>query len=148
MVEGYNAVGSLRRSSELVKGSWWRVFGIGLVLWILVTLISQMPPSILTAILGAIMGRDPVIVQILESGLVIVLFIITIPIALIDTTLLYFDLRIRKKAFDIEMMAKNVHGVIICPTGQRESDSQARFFKPVVLGSRQILQQRQTFNNL
>jgi len=47
--------------------------------------------------------------KILISNLVtLILTIVAIPINMTGQTLLYFDLRIRKEAFDIEVMASNL----------------------------------------
>jgi len=44
-VEGYRAVTSLRRSMELVRGSWWRVFGILLLLIFMVCVFGVIFPQ-------------------------------------------------------------------------------------------------------
>ena len=123
MVEGYNAKGAMSRSRQLVERSWWRVFGIEAVLWILTFLIAFIPVFGLGKLLGTLIETTQLMTSILE----IALTIITTPILLIGTTLLYFDLRIRKEAFDIEMMARNIHSVIVCPKCGRQSDSQVKF---------------------
>src|SRR5205085_6541713 len=48
VLERKGAFAALSRSGELVRGSWWRVFGIGLVLFLLT--------AILQAALGGIVG--------------------------------------------------------------------------------------------
>ena len=108
MVEGHSAKSSLSRSSDLVKGTWWRVFGITTVLWILTFFIVQILPSGLNLILTVVFGPGHAAIPIVAMILGLVVNIISTPIMLIGVTLLYFDLRIRKEAFDIEMMAKNL----------------------------------------
>ncbi|GHH35335.1 hypothetical protein GCM10018773_09020 [Streptomyces candidus] len=50
--ESASPVQALRRSARLVKGSWWRIFGITLLLWLMATVASsliQMPFNLLGA---------------------------------------------------------------------------------------------------
>ena len=125
LFEGTTARNALRRSTELVKGTWWRVFGIILA----VSLISFMIYFILEASSGFLLSWMGVTEAEEATGLLDTLrqlFIptpseigwfsytirslvslsiaaLTMPISIIGSTLLYFDLRIRKEAFDIEM---------------------------------------------
>ena len=125
LFEGTTARNALRRSTELVKGTWWRVFGIILA----VSLISFMIYFILEASSGFLLSWMGVTEAEEPTGLLDTLrqlFIptpseigwfsytirrlvslsisaLTMPISIIGSTLLYFDLRIRKEAFDIEM---------------------------------------------
>ena len=125
LFEGTTARNALRRSTELVKGTWWRVFGIMLA----VSLISFMIFFILEASSGFFLSWMGVTEAEEPTGLLDTLrqlFIptpseigwfsytirrlvslsisaLTMPISIIGSTLLYFDLRIRKEAFDIEM---------------------------------------------
>ena len=116
---------ALRRSTELVKGTWWRVFGIGIAITIIgfmIAFILQTSYAILFASLtGGIGGGDadflgmirrlfaptPIDIgwayyTIYTIGSLIIAGL-TMPISTIGFALLYFDLRIRKEAFDIEM---------------------------------------------
>jgi hypothetical protein len=125
LFEGTTARNALRRSTELVKGTWWRVFGIMLA----ISLISFMIYFILEASSGFLLSWMGVTEAEEATGLLDTLrqlFIptpseigwfsytirrlvslsisaLTMPISIIGSTLLYFDLRIRKEAFDIEM---------------------------------------------
>ena len=125
LFEETTARNALRRSTELVKGTWWRVFGIMLA----VSLISFMIYFILEASSGFLLSwmgvlepeeatdlwerirRQfiPVPNEIgwfsytIRSLVSLSISALTMPISIIGSTLLYFDLRIRKEAFDIEM---------------------------------------------
>jgi hypothetical protein len=99
--------GALRRSAELVAGSWWRVFGILLLVLLIAMIISQVisvpfslpfffvsdQPSdsefLLTLVLSALGG--------------IVASTITAPFTAAATVLLYVDRRIRREGLDIEL---------------------------------------------
>lgn len=103
---------SLERSSKLVKGYWWRVFGV--------LLLVQFASGMVNAVIGGALGValppqefvpaengfrvqfNPVnhIVTTLVSQLAGLLFAGFVAVC---TTLLYLDLRIRKEGFDIEL---------------------------------------------
>ena len=125
MLEGTTARNALRRSTELVKGTWWRVFGIMLA----ISLISFMIYFILEASSGFLLTWTGLSEAEAPTGLwdtlrqlfvptpseigwfsytirrlvSLIIATFTMPISVIGSTLLYFDLRIRKEAFDIEM---------------------------------------------
>ncbi len=129
LLEEKTIMGSLKRSSELVKGTWLRVFGIT----ILIILIVQMIQTIFSTSIGMVFSLFPATYEIQAVGIVenfrrlfapspvdigwpiylIRSFItmgihsILLPIGSIGGTLLYFDLRIRKEAYDLEMQVTN-----------------------------------------
>ena len=124
LVEETSATNALRRSSELVKGTWWRVFGILFAIFLLAFMIQTILQFSLLFVFGltqAIGGEEGLlkmfqqlfvpelttwdglvnyIVQSFTNGVVNSLML---PVGIIGSTLLYFDQRIRKEGFDIEM---------------------------------------------
>ncbi len=105
ILERSGAVAALRRSWQLVRGSTPRVFGISL----LVGLIT----GILSAIVGALLGvvtqfGDESVRLILSQLASLIVAVLIQPISFIVVVLLYYDLRIRREAFDIEMLAANL----------------------------------------
>ena len=125
LFEETTARNALRRSTELVKGTWWRVCGI----MIAITLIAFMIAFILQtsyaiifySLTGAESAAEPNFLETLRRlfapapdeigwGLYLIHTLgslviggLAMPIGTIGSVLLYFDLRIRKEAFDIEM---------------------------------------------
>ncbi|MFN2570801.1 MAG: hypothetical protein ABR537_04190 [Gemmatimonadales bacterium] len=93
---------SFSRSWELTRGTRRKVFGTVAVTW----LMSQFLPSIVVSGISGIMGAtgnqalQPIFV-VLASLISIVLMPI-LPCAL---TLLYYDLRVRREAFDLEILS-------------------------------------------
>ena len=78
---------ALSRSAELVRGSWWRVFGIGLLVFILVAVANGVLGGVLVVLLSPrIANAVGVLVSILVQ-----------PFAMSALVLLYYDLRIRKE---------------------------------------------------
>lgn len=107
VVEGYRAVGALRRSYGLIAGSWWRVFGISAVLLLVVTGLSIMitvPFAVISAVL------EPAQTLVISARFLADLAVsIAVPLVLfIFGTLLYYDLRVRKEEFDLETMSREL----------------------------------------
>ncbi len=126
--EESSSMNSLRRSSELVKGSWWRVFGITLAIFLIYFIIYIILIISVAIIFFLIPGTGDffatattleTMVFMLEptphvigwglylfwSFIVTSIEALTMPILSIGYTLLYFDMRIRKEAYDLEMQA-------------------------------------------
>ena len=91
---------SLRRSRELVRGSWWRVFGIGIVLSLLLIIINvgASIPGLIASDFSPIVGA----VLISLAGAVVT------PLTYIGATVVYVDLRVRKEGYTLEAMASEV----------------------------------------
>ena len=125
LLEETTASGPLGHSAGLVKGTWWRVCGIMLaisVISLMIAFILQTSYGLLLSSLGGGTGTEDTTfwetlrrlyiptpddvgwafysIQRLGTSVIAGL---TMPIGAIGSTLLYFDLRIRKEAFDIEM---------------------------------------------
>jgi hypothetical protein len=105
MLERLGAIAALRRSWQLVRGSTPRVFGIML----LVGLITGILSAIISALLSAVTGfGDQNVRLILNQVATLIVAVLIQPISFIVVVLLYYDLRIRREAFDIEMLAANL----------------------------------------
>ena len=85
-MEGLSSKATVLRSLALVKGNWWRVWGMMFVLSIIISPIN--------AILGKIPGIGPII-----GG------ILTTPFFVVGHVLLYYDLRLRKEGYNVETLA-------------------------------------------
>ncbi len=103
VIEGKGPIAGLGRSWNLVTGSWWRVFGIGLV-FAIVIIVAAMVISIPIGIVGGIAGGEEGagIVGAIVGGLATV---VVTPFAYIAGVLIYFDLRVRKEGFDLDALA-------------------------------------------
>jgi hypothetical protein len=99
--------GALRRSAELVRGSWWRLFGILLLILLIAVIISQVI-SVPFALPAFFLDQQPSDAQFLLTLVVsalggIVAATITAPFTAAATALLYVDRRIRREGLDIEL---------------------------------------------
>jgi hypothetical protein len=100
------------RSRELVRGGWWRVCGVGLLLFLLVLVIAigLAVPAIVAQGLDQLL--DPSTAE-QPTGAAVVLGeltsfvsqVLTDPVLAIGWTLLYYDVRMRKEGFDLELRA-------------------------------------------
>ncbi|GAB7108807.1 hypothetical protein JCM4814A_71210 [Streptomyces phaeofaciens JCM 4814] len=114
MLEKQGIRKSLSRSAKLVRGSWWRMFGIQLLAVIIANIISVIvvvPFALLGAALsdagiGGLVdaGSDYGWTYLIVGGIGSVIgSMITLPIAAGVTVLLYIDQRIRREALDLDL---------------------------------------------
>ncbi|GAA3756028.1 glycerophosphoryl diester phosphodiesterase membrane domain-containing protein [Streptomyces tremellae] len=133
MLERQGVIASMRRSAKLVRGAWWRTFGVLLltgVLTLLVSLIVAVPFSLVATVADGGSGIDSVLagdtphfgwayVVITAIGSVIA-SAVTLPISAGVTVLLYVDRRIRREALDLELArAAGITGYGSQPSGGR-----------------------------
>jgi uncharacterized membrane protein len=108
---GRSASGALSRSWELTRGSRWRIFGLGLTLFVLLY-IPVIAISGLVAVLvprggaAAFGASSTATIIALAIGGVVQLFIY--PLFYCVLTVTYYDLRVRKEGFDLELLASSL----------------------------------------
>jgi hypothetical protein len=103
VVEGVGSLTGLRRSWRLTHRFFWRTFAIVIVVYLLqsvVGVVLQAPISLVVSGTGT--------QQLLGKAVGAVTSVLVSPLILIALTLVYYDLRIRKEAFDIEMLAASL----------------------------------------
>lgn len=109
VVENHGPVSALRRSWDLVRGSYWRVLGIVVLIWILCYILAGLPATFASVFIQLIFS-DPLKDFAVRQGLTSVVTygaqILVLPIQLIAYTLLYYDLRVRKEGYDLQLMAE------------------------------------------
>ncbi|MGW9409485.1 hypothetical protein [Streptomyces diastaticus] len=116
MLEKQGVVKAMARSAKLVRGSWWRVFGIQLLAQLLMVIVSSiilLPFSRVAAIItgeSAASALDEMVVSnfgwtyLIITGIGSVIgAMLTLPIVAGVTVLLYIDQRIRREALDLEL---------------------------------------------
>jgi hypothetical protein len=105
-----------RRSFSLVGGHWWRTFGTLLLTFLILVVLTAALGGGLGAVLGSAAPGDETLAAIFLTLLNIVLAVILYPVAAAILTVLYYDLRVRKEGFDLELLA---HGVGTGPATER-----------------------------
>jgi hypothetical protein len=109
MLEDVGVTGALRRGFTLTRGSLWRTFGIALLTFVLAQVAGSMlafPVSMVgqLVMLGGA-GEASVLVMVVSQALssVIAAAFVT-PFTTTVASLQYVDLRMRREAFDVELM--------------------------------------------
>ena len=103
-VRGRRALG---RSFRLVRGRWWPTFGA----IFLGALIAGIVASILQGLIVAVVavGIEDQLANIVAGGIAgVVGGLITTPLQAAIVALVYFDLRVRKEGFDLELLAQRI----------------------------------------
>ncbi len=103
MLENVGGVAASKRSRELIRGYWWKAFGLFLVTGILVAILSSIP----NLVIGGLAGTGNIL---LSSVLGAVVTLLLRPIQTGVSILLFYDLKIRKEAFDLEAMVQQIGG--------------------------------------
>ena len=118
----------MKRSRQLAKNTWWRVCGITLAIYLLglsmhmilslswdtllwFTDVGEVenPVEIIRQMVSLDEPAERITLRSNPIGTLIgyALDAFVLPIVVIGSMLLYFDLRIRKEAFDLELMIRN-----------------------------------------
>jgi hypothetical protein len=121
MLEDKGVMSSMSRSTNLVKGSWWRVLGTLFVGVLFQSVVAALPVILLSVILGVIVGvtigvtgaaagmaSAMLAVTVITLVVTTVFSILSAPLSPSITTLLYYDLRIRKEGFDLELLNQSM----------------------------------------
>jgi hypothetical protein len=96
----------LGRSWQLVRGSFWRVFLIAVLAYIFISVITATPTYAISII--SAMLPSSLLATAFNSTVSILISIFTTPLWFALSTLLYYDLRIRKEGFDLELQAQQL----------------------------------------
>jgi len=115
MIEGLNAGSALSRSFNLGKGNWYKVLGITLFDYF-VTFSTAMAFFVIVLLIAYLVGLFTITnenewLKWIGIGWTFVAqlsSILTTPILAITSTLLYFDSRVRKEAYDIELIVRRI----------------------------------------
>ncbi len=90
LLERLGPLAAISRSSALVKRNWWRVMNMTIII------------GIITVGISIILGTVPTIGPTLGS-------ILSTPIFTIGITLLYYDLRVGKEEYNLDLLAAELH---------------------------------------
>jgi hypothetical protein len=104
MAEDIGPIRGIGRSWNLVRGRWWRTFGILLVVGIMQSVIGYALGFFFGLIAVALTSGD-VQLAVVAVGSTILGALVS-PITTIAVVLLYFDLRVRKEGLDLDQLAQ------------------------------------------
>jgi hypothetical protein len=110
VIEGLGPIPALARSWQLVRGAWWRVAGILLLSAIITNLLATVVSVPISFVATVVTGFSASLLPtILAAGLATLISgIVTLPFSAAVTGLLYTDLRMRREALDIALVAAGV----------------------------------------
>lgn len=107
VVEKIGPVAALSRAWRLSSGHRWRIFGIQLLLLILNLVLSILIAALFGGLAAAGSGGTQTVVSNVVQTLVnLASTIVWAPVQWIAFTVLYYDLRVRKEAFDLQLAAE------------------------------------------
>jgi len=101
VIERVGGRAGLRRSMRLTRGYFWRIVGILFLLGLLQSIVGAVFALPIVALAS---GASTDTQQLVSQAASAVSAIFVAPVSLVTLTLLYYDLRIRREGFDIEML--------------------------------------------
>jgi len=102
-LESGSSSDALRRSWELTKGFRWKALALGVVSIGLI-LVVFVGAGVLGGILGGVMGGLDVVLSVIAACVSLLIY----PVISCVFTVFYYDLRVRKEGFDLEMLSRQL----------------------------------------
>jgi hypothetical protein len=112
LVEGTGGVAALRRSFKLVEKRWWATFGRMVVAYVLVGVVTLIATLLFIVPTVSLIDDTSFGALVLEHAANLVVSLVTTPFVAAVTTLVYFDLRVRKEGFDPALLAEGMGGPV------------------------------------
>ncbi len=106
LIEGCGARSALGRSFRLVRGRWRPTAGVLIVSEVMTVLLGGAIQALLLGIF--LTGGSVVVVAALVSLAAAVSAVLTRPFVAAIRTVLYYDLRVRKEGYDVELLAEQL----------------------------------------
>jgi hypothetical protein len=104
LIEGQKATPSLRRSRQLMKGQRSKALAIMVVLILLEAITGAGVSSVSRAVFSAESTGGAVLLSAINN----LMSIFLAPLGIVATILLYYDMRIRKEGFDLDMLSRAI----------------------------------------
>jgi hypothetical protein len=107
LFEGVGPLKAMGRSRDLVKGRWWPTLALLLVGYLLVAIIGGIIEQLLVGLAGA--SSSSVVPAAIATVIgATVSNAITTPYLAAVLTILYFDMRVRKEGFDLQLLTEDL----------------------------------------
>lgn len=107
LTEGVRGRAALGRSRRLVKGRWWKTAVLLFVAGLLAGIVSAVIGGVVAALAFAT-PKDPFVIFVVGAVSGIVGSVVVTPFSAAYHTILYFDLRVRREAFDLQLLARHL----------------------------------------
>ena len=103
LLEDVRGRAALKRSRALVRGRWWPALGVLVLVTLLVAIMQALFVGLFA---GVVSVSSNEVAQAVAQGVVqMAASALTTPLSAAVLTVLYFDLRVRKEGFDLELLA-------------------------------------------
>ena len=109
IIERMKPTSALKKSLQLVRGNWWRVFGMQVVLMLILiglAIVALLPLALMSGPSFAV--GAPIVNWFVQYLTSLLANLVTAAIAAIAVTLLYFDLRVRKENYDVKTLTREM----------------------------------------
>lgn len=103
LLEDLRGWGAMKRSRRLVKGRFWSTFAVLILVAILSFIVQAVFAGILLGVVGA--SGNEAAVAIAEAIAQTASGVLVTPLSAAVLTVMYFDLRVRKEGFDLELLS-------------------------------------------
>jgi hypothetical protein len=139
LFERLGPVAALRRSFRLVKGRWWKVAATLIVGVLLVTFLASIIQGVLLIVPALLADGNDVVLAFATVVAGTVGSVMSTPFTVAVAALVYFDQRVRKEGFDLELLAEGLGGELpaaaagpplLAPEVTPEQRAQAPFWPP------------------
>ena len=117
LLEDVRGRAALKRSRVLVKGRWWPTVAVLLLVAILTGIVQLVFLGLLAGVVSA--SDNEVAQAVADAVAQTVSSALTTPLSAAVLTVLYFDLRVRREGFDLELLARQIG---VDPTTTAPSD--------------------------
>lgn len=105
LAEGLGPIRAIGRSWALTRGSWWRLFGTLIVLYLLQSVIGSALGIFAFPVAFLVPFVEPAVRGAIALTISTAAQAVTLPIVYLCFVLLYFDLRVRREDFDLDQLA-------------------------------------------
>jgi hypothetical protein len=107
VLEGLGPSAAVGRSHQLVSGYWFRVFGTLLLFSLIVAVIQIAVVFPFGLLFGVVLGASA-LGQALHQFVSMLASMVLLPLTMTGLIVLYYDLRVRKEAFDLQLMVEQI----------------------------------------
>jgi hypothetical protein len=105
LFEGCKGFKALRRSMRLVRGRWWATAGAVLCGYLIASIIGGILQGLISALVLTDAGKSVIGVATVNAVASGIGQIFTTPFPAAVTAVVYYDLRVRKEGFDLQLLA-------------------------------------------
>jgi hypothetical protein len=108
LLEGLRGRRAMGRSRQLISGRWWAAFALLLVGYIITGFVTFTLEGLVAGVTFTDTGNGTFVAFLVTTIGAVGAAVVTTPFQAAYTSVLYFDLRVRKEAFDLQLLAQQI----------------------------------------